>query len=347
MRPSHFVSISILTVALSLLPGCVNLPGKPAGPTQPAGAAAQPAALPKSTSQTPLPAATETNPAIFAHAAPIPSCKRIAFVMVDRSQKDPQEIYSICPDGTGLIRLTNSPAAESSPAWSPNSQKIAYESTGQIYIMDADGSHSTQLTKDLVNSKPIWMPGGQRIAFETTNGAGLWWWRSIKIDGSDVQTLTKTSYDFFFQTLAWSPDGSKIAYMSLKEQEVRNDGSSQIHVCNLDGTGDRALTQDIWANIKPLWSPDGKKLAFFSERDGTYNVFALYIINIDGSGLRRLTKPQYDESASFSWSSDGRKIAIYGISNQQINIINIADGQITPLPGLKNFDVVSSPSWQP
>lgn len=98
-----------------------------------------------------------------------------------------------------------------------------------------------------------------------------------------ITKMTEPSYDFFFQTPAWSPDGQKLLTMSLVEQSIRNDGSSQIHISNADGSDERTLTANIWANINPAWSPDGQKIAFLSEMDGTYNNFALYSMNPDGS----------------------------------------------------------------
>ena len=87
-------------------------------------------------------------------------------------------------------------------------------------------------------------------------GGGLPIWKR-----NEVTQYSEPLYDFFFQTPAWSPDGQEIAYMSLIEQEQRNEGSSQIHVKNVDGSNDIALTNNIWANINPLWSPDGQKIA--------------------------------------------------------------------------------------
>ena len=62
------------------------------------------------------------------------------------------DLYSINPDGTGLVRLTTGPANEVNPAWSPDGAHIVYTSdltgVGQVYVMDADGSDQVQLTFD-------------------------------------------------------------------------------------------------------------------------------------------------------------------------------------------------------
>jgi Tol biopolymer transport system component len=281
------------------------------------------------------------------------ACKKIAFVMTSSAPDGGQDIYTICPDGNGLARLTDHPAGDFSPVWSPDGDRIAFVSdrsgAGQVYVVQADGGDPAQVTFDFENSAPIWLPDGEHIAVLTTDGAGLWWWRIAALDGpGEIVQWSEPSYDFFYPTPAWSPDGSQIAYMSLEEQKLRNDGASQIHVRDAAGGNDRALTADTWANVKPTWSPDGRMLAFLSERDGTFNSYALYVIDVDGSDLRRLTEPHYDaESPVFSWSPDGEQIAISSLLDGQIYIVSVADGSMRPLYPAQDGEDLSSPSWQP
>ena len=197
------------------------------------------------------------------------------------------------------------------PTWSPDAERIAFSSnrTGksQIFIMDKDGTGQKQITFDNSNDWPIWLPDGKTIAFRSTNGVGLWWWRLVNLEKKEILDLTEPSYDFFYQKLAWSPDGKSIAYMSMKEQEARNDGSSQIHIRNIEGDSDKILTDNIWANILPVWSPDSQRIAFLSEMNGEYNAYALYIINSNGTGLRQLTDPIFsDVGVIFSWRQMAR-----------------------------------------
>jgi len=115
----------------------------------------------------------------------------------------------------------------------------------------------------------------------------------------------------------------------------------------VDGS-DTALTNDVWANIKPAWSHDGQRIAFFSERDGTYNLFALYVMNIDGSGLRRLTLPEFSEDVVCAWSPDGSEIAVgNSVVMRNIFIVDVETGEVRVLLELPEGLSASSPAWQP
>lgn len=295
------------------------------------------------------------EPTLFVSTAPAPTadiagdCKKIAFSEYDGLNYD---IYSVCPDGSQLVNLTNNPADDVHPAWSPDGTQIAFSSSRsehfQIYLMSADGKSISQLTNDYENQFPVWLPDGKHIALRTDDGKGLFWWRVMNLESSEVTTITEPSYDFFYQTPAWTPDGKSIAYMSLVEQQERNDGSAQIHVKNVDGTHDIALTNDIWSNINPKWSPDGAKIAFLSERGGTYNMFALYIMNSDGTDVQAVTETGYPEDAVYSWSPDGTQIVIS--SNNTFNGIHIIDIKSKTSHQLMDWTTPANvfwPSWQP
>lgn len=282
-------------------------------------AAAQPG------TQGPLAATENTEPSLAPTDAQM--CSRIAFVLYNN---DSGQIYTACPDGSQLTALTQDPSAHNQPAWSPDGTRIAYASNAcgrsQIYVMNADGSSAQQITSELTNDQPVWLPDGRSLAFRTTDGKGLWWWRQVDLNGGAVTRLNEPSYDFFYPQPAWSPDGRYEALMSLAEQAARNDGSSQIHIKDLSSGTETALTSDTWANISPVFSPDSTRIAFFSERDGTYDVYALYVMNIDGSGLRRVSQPIYDGSAVASWSPDGTEIIVSSLYDPQALIYVAANG---------------------
>jgi len=82
-------------------------------------------------------------------------------------------------------------------------------------------------------------------------------------------------------------------------------GAGQVWVMSADGSGQRALTQ----GVAPVWSPDGRRIAYML-RGPNYG-YHLFLINANGSGRRRLTRPEFDYEIDHYqvWAPDGRKIA--------------------------------------
>jgi Tol biopolymer transport system component len=122
------------------------------------------------------------------------------------------EIYSMNPDGTGRVNLTNDLAEDTDPVWSPDGTRIAFvkasEGHRNIYVMNADGSGQTNLTPGPVTTglgnegtHPTWSPDGSRIAYVTSNG-DIW---AMNADGSGKTNLTNTPATTAVETdPAWS-----------------------------------------------------------------------------------------------------------------------------------------------
>ncbi len=113
----------------------------------------------------------------------------------------------------------------------------------------------------------------------------------------------------------WSPDGTKIAFIS-----ERNEGVYQIYVMDADGTNQIRLTDGPREKREPDWSPDGSKIAFT-----VYEALAhIDVMDADGANRRRFE----DEASDPSWSPDGQQMAFvsWRENNSGIYVIG-ADGQ--------------------
>lgn len=89
---------------------------------------------------------------------------------------------------------------------------------------------------------------------------------------------------------------------------VAANGDEEIYVMRPDGSGVTRITSPGFVDRGPEWSPDGRRIAFASSR-GRSDRAAIWVINVDGSGLRRLSHGAHEISDSPTWSPDGRWLA--------------------------------------
>lgn len=230
---------------------------------------------------------------------------RIAFV----SDRDgDQEIYVMNADGSGLTNLTDSPAEDNRPVWSPDGSQIAFVSDrdGQrdVYLMNADGSSQTNLTNNsALDYLPAWSPDGSQIGF-VSNRDGHPDIYVMNADGTGQTNLTNdpAAED---SELAWSPDGSQIAFRSSRDGNP-DTFNLDIYLMNADGTAQTRLTDNPAWDQQAAWSPAGSQIAFVSGYPlGDDEV---YLMNADGTGQTNLTNdPSSDGDPA--WSPDGLLIA--------------------------------------
>ena len=157
------------------------------------------------------------------------------------------EIYVVDPDATGSARLTNDPATDTDPAWSPEGRRITFTTTrngnDDIYLMSADGTGQVQLTSSPGrDSNSTWSPGGRNIAFVSTRDGDAEIF-VMNEDGTGQSQLT--SNDVPDATPAWSPDGTRIAFRSER------DGNSEIYVMRVDGSDAVRLTDEPGLGREP------------------------------------------------------------------------------------------------
>lgn len=279
---------------------------------------------------------------------------------------------------------------------------IAFESSGRllgddvpnlnnvqnIWVMDASGANRTPLTSltalNVTSSEPKWSPDGSQIAYASTrpldgsnnpNAGNHNIWVSTP-DGQTQKPLTRLSGGADSIAPRYSPDGTRIAYVSTRALDLSDLSipTPNIWLMNTDGTNPRHLTAvtALQANAaSPIsWSPDSTQLVFGSNQklDGSNNsnnAGNIWIVRADGSGLNPLTKGTASPAMlSFfpSWSPDGTKI-LY-LSNlkldgtdalntnliQNIWVVNpdVTNPNPTPLTQLAGSNSsIFNPTWSP
>ncbi|HEU5278464.1 MAG TPA: hypothetical protein VFU26_06130 [Gaiellaceae bacterium] len=223
------------------------------------------------------------------------------------------EIY--VASGKQAVNLTRTPqrpgseADDYQPAWSPDGRRIAFTSTRDhrgdgneawdVYVMDSDGENVRRLTDDFgPDLRPGWLRDG-RVVY-TTCRQGFTHCRLVAAEptGGDEQTLIELGT--FVVDATPSPDGTWIAFT----RRLRS-GEARVCVRRLAGS-----TRCFGAGGEPAWAPDGRRIVFVSSRARNGRCFfhdcfgfapELYVMNSDGTQLRRLTRTKaYETSPAFA-----------------------------------------------
>lgn len=208
---------------------------------------------------------------------------KIAFV----SNRDGvEEIYTMNPDGTQQVRMTQNTAVDAQPAWSPDGTQIAFASDRtnnmDIFVMPyGAGSEATRLTFDNNQDvNPAWSPDGTKIAWASNKFGNYDIW-VMNPDGTEPTQITFDSSSE--DQPSWSPDGTKIAFVSDR------DGQPVIYTMDPDGKNQARLTPPEAPAERPMFSPDGTRLVF-ANADGDADV---HVSKRDGTEAQRLTEDDY------------------------------------------------------
>jgi len=177
-----------------------------------------------------------------------PDGRTIAYVQAGR-------ITTVKPDGSGAA-MVGPFNVDLGVGWSPDAQRLAFSqsldsATEQVFVMNADGSHVSQLTTDtsVYSAYPQWSPDGKKILFLSprVTASDVY---VMNADGSDTTRVSNIPGSQSSSDAAWSPDGSQIAF-----RVIGGTGHTDIFVMNADGGSPTNITNSSFDNYGPNWHP--------------------------------------------------------------------------------------------
>lgn len=286
----------------------------------------------------PSPGEGQTPPVVTRECSEV----RIIFTSGTAGREEDWEIYSMNPDGSDLIQLTDNEVEDSYPASSSDGTRIAYTSTTpdglwDIFVMNPDGSEKTRLTNHpRRDANAVWSFDGRFIFFQSDREE-QWEMYRMNSDGQDVQRLTFTPRG----------DSWHAAAHPFKEEIVFESGpvgGEDLYIIDFAGGNLRKIANDGSRKRMPAISPDGKKIVYVGYVGGGDRQHQeIFIMDYDGSNIVQLTDNPEEKDSHPAFSPDGKYIVYEaGIRDSDDIIIMNIDGtdkrKLTSSPKEKDWD---------
>ena len=265
------------------------------------------------------------NPVTDAYPTVSPDGKRMIF---QSRRLGRGALFIANVDGSDLRVFLDAGDDPAGAVWSPDGRFIAYAGTvdedSEIFIIGSDGRGRRRLTQVKADdSHPTWSPDSSRIFFSSNRHTpdmslpfGRQWHDtfSMKSDGSDLRRHTDCRSVCTYPSV--SPDGRRVVYRKvLRTPGLRWDlsvmpANSEVFISNLDGSGERNLTDHPAYDGWPSWSPDGRWIAFSSNRAGPANTGQIFLVSPEGGEARQATRGEWSNTTP-RWTPDSRSILTY------------------------------------
>jgi Tol biopolymer transport system component len=236
---------------------------------------------------------------------------------------------------------------------------------GAVFTINANGTGERQIThppKGVTDDQPDWAPDGSLIAFSRCpkKPEGPCAVYTVHPDGSALTRVSKPcppsgkippcTDDYL---ASFSPDGRELVFKQFSGNQ-KNGRGQNIVIADL-GTGEQRVAvygTKSYTQLDPQFSPDGKQLLFTHVVEPSERNRALFVANVDGTGVRRVTPWSLHAGDNPDWSPDGRWILFRSNEDldavqSQIYLIHPNGTGMKQLTHFKKGSIVTSSSFSP
>jgi dipeptidyl aminopeptidase/acylaminoacyl peptidase len=239
-----------------------------------------------------------------------PDGKRVAFTVGDvnfDANRIVNQIYVLPIEGGSMKQLTTGDRSSSAPRWSPDGEKIAYTTGGQIWVMDSDGDNKDQVTKISTSAAaPVWSPDGKWIAFT-----------SEVYPGCDNDDCNKKRDE---QAEASKVKAHIVTRLLYKHwDEWRDVKRTHVFVVSSKGGTARQITSGDYdsppyaaaSGVDYAFSPDSTEIAFIRNPDKVEAISTnsdIFVMPLSGGAAKNITIRNRGYDAGPVYTRDGKFI---------------------------------------